>query len=196
MRSAAVLRPSSDVCAADEELLDIGLWPWVADIRDEPFSLISSLSSSSSVRRHSPSRHSPSVVPQTSSASSTTREHHLLIRSHRCGPEEYTVAHRLRCFPRQPDVQGDDWANGECVLVHRPWLRGTRGNSLVKPTYIVAPFLWRSFESQPNPGLGSHIPAEIPALSTLSGESILRHLKFYATSPLLSPASPRPVKSP
>ena len=191
MRSAAVLRPSSVVCAADEELLDIRHWPWVADICDERFSLISSLSSSSSVRRYSPS----AVLPM-SSASSTTREHHLLIRSHRCGPEEYTVAHRLRCFPRQPDVQGDDWANGECVLVHRPWLRGTRGNSLVKPTYIVAPFLWRSFESQPNPGLGSHIPAEIPALSTLSGESILRHLKFYATSPLLSPASPRPVKSP
>ena len=52
--------------------------------------------------------------------------------------------------------------------------------------HLVALVFRRSFESQPNPGLGSHLPAEIPALSTLSGESILRHLKFYAMNHYLA----------
>ena len=56
------------VRAVDEELLDIG--HGVAEIRDERSSLISPLSSSSSVRRHS-----RPAVPPTSSASSTTGQH-------------------------------------------------------------------------------------------------------------------------
>ena len=109
LKASAASPPSSDVCAVDEDLLDIRRWQWVSEIRDKRPSPVPPLSPLSSVLRRSP------AVPTTSSASSTNGGHTLLMRSHPCGPDEYIVAGRLRCFPRERDAQGDN--RGERVLV-------------------------------------------------------------------------------
>ena len=112
MRVSATNTPSSVICCTfsarstkTQELLDIG--HGVARIRDKRPSPVSPLSSSSSVRRHS-----RSAVPPTSSGSSTTREHPLLIGSPVAGvpssipsqAEEYPSLKAVRrpraCQPR------------------------------------------------------------------------------------------------
>ncbi|RPD53232.1 RabGAP/TBC [Lentinus tigrinus ALCF2SS1-7] len=70
---------------------------------------------------------------------------------------------------------------------------------LVKPTLPLSPF-GGSFESLPSPGLGSHLRADSPALSTLSGGSSLRHQGFgdasTSASASTSTPSPRDTRSP
>ena len=80
LNTSAASSPSSIIRAVDEEFLDIG--HGAAEICDERPSPVLLLSCSLGLR------HSRSAVPPTSSASSTTGGHPLLIRSHRCSPEE------------------------------------------------------------------------------------------------------------
>ena len=64
-----------------------------------------------------------------------------------------------------------------------------------RQVHIVALVFRRSFESRPRPWLGIHLRAESPALSTLSGESSLRHQGFGSLTPASTSTPSRHGKS-